>query len=300
MTHLFEYTHLNNNPMVSVCCMTYNQESFITQSIEGFLMQKTNFPIEIIIHDDASTDKTAQIIKQYAEKFPNLIIPILQTENQFSKREVGVLTHLVIPYSRGKYIALCEGDDYWVDPYKLQKQVDFLEANPDYTFSMGRVDVLTQKTGEVNKMKEFVNPIKKETYSLRDYLKSKFSQTSSFVFRNSPEPFPEWFSLVHGGDQSLVLVKTGKGKIKYHRDLFSIYRINEGSISFTATYNIYENSLETLKYWQLYLNNDYKLIFKIRSYNIRQYVKLGKCKYLINKIMCRMKIKCSAIVLKFL
>lgn len=291
---------MNKNPVVSVCCITYNHEPYIVQAIEGFLMQKTNFPIEIIIHDDASKDKTAQIVKQYAEKYPELITPIFQTENQYSKRQGGILNRFVFSKVRGRYIALCEGDDFWTDPYKLQKQVDFLEANPDYTFSMGRVDVLTQKTGKINKMKEHVNPLKKETYVLRDYLKARFSQTSSFVFRNSKEPLPEWFNRVHAGDQSLVIFKTGQGKIKYHPDLFSIYRINESSITFTAPYNIYERALETLKDWQLYLGNDYNQIFKIRSYKMRQFVKLSKSKYLMSKIIYRIKIRGADLVLKFL
>ena len=116
-------------PIVSICCITYNHENYIRDAIEGFLMQKTTFPIEIIIHDDASTDKTAEIVKSYAEKHPDLILPILQAENQYSKG-IPISTY-AYPKARGKYIAFCEGDDYWTDPYKLQKQVDFLESNPD-------------------------------------------------------------------------------------------------------------------------------------------------------------------------
>ena len=122
---------MKEKPLVSVCCITYNHELYIRQAINGFLMQKTSFPIEIIIHDDASSDNTARIIKEFADMYPDIIVPIYQTINQYS---LGIkpLQNIVWPIVRGKYIALCEGDDYWIDPLKLQKQVDFLEANPDY------------------------------------------------------------------------------------------------------------------------------------------------------------------------
>lgn len=118
-------------PLVSICCTTYNQEKYIRDSIEGFLIQKTTFPIEIIVHDDASTDNTALIVKEYAKKHPDLIVPIYQAENQYSQG-IKPWPNFVFPRARGKYIALCEGDDYWTDPNKLQKQVDFLEKNPEY------------------------------------------------------------------------------------------------------------------------------------------------------------------------
>ncbi|HPW37667.1 MAG TPA: glycosyltransferase, partial [Syntrophorhabdus sp.] len=121
-------------PFVSIGCTTFNHGKYIRECIEGFLLQKTDFPIEIIIHDDASTDNTPQIIDEYAKRYSGLIVPILQTENQYSKG-INPFISFVFPRARGKYIALCEGDDYWADPLKLQKQVDFLEANPDYVIS---------------------------------------------------------------------------------------------------------------------------------------------------------------------
>lgn len=121
---------MTNDPLVSICCITYNHEKYIQQCLEGFLIQKTTFPFEILIHDDASTDRTADIIREYETKYPDIIKPIYQTENQYSK---GVFISATYNWSRakGKYIALCEGDDYWIDPMKLQKQVDFLEAHPE-------------------------------------------------------------------------------------------------------------------------------------------------------------------------
>ena len=121
----------SNNIMVSVICTAYNHEKYIRDALEGFVMQKTNFKYEVIIHDDASTDKTADIIREYAAKFPNIIVPIFQKENQHSKK-ISITNTFIVPKIRGKYIAICEGDDYWTDQNKLQRQVDFLEANDEY------------------------------------------------------------------------------------------------------------------------------------------------------------------------
>ncbi|MFA7615940.1 MAG: glycosyltransferase [Weeksellaceae bacterium] len=117
------------NPLVSISCTTYNHEPYIRQCLDGFLMQQCDFEFEIVIHDDASTDETQEIIKEYQKKFPDIIKPIFQTENQYSKTGSGIMARYNFPRAQGKYIALCEGDDYWTDPLKLQKQVDILEKN---------------------------------------------------------------------------------------------------------------------------------------------------------------------------
>lgn len=120
-------------PLVSICSITYNHEPYIRQCLDGMLSQKTNFPFEIIINDDCSTDGTTEIIKEYVAKYPNIIRPIFHEENQYSKGVRGMFANFCFPKARGKYIALCEGDDYWTDPLKLQKQVDFLENNKEYS-----------------------------------------------------------------------------------------------------------------------------------------------------------------------
>lgn len=130
-------------PLVSISCITYNHEKYIRDAIEGFLMQKTTFPLEILIHDDASTDKTASIVKEYEQKFPHLIKPIYQTENQYSKKD-GTIGRIQRNRARGKYYAICEGDDYWIDPLKLQKQVDFLEQHSEYGLCYTKAKVYDQ------------------------------------------------------------------------------------------------------------------------------------------------------------
>ena len=127
-------TNCNEPLMVSIRCTAYNHEPYIRQCLEGFVMQKTNFRFEAIVHDDASTDGTADIIRAYAEKYPDIIKPILETENQYSKHD-GSLRRIMDAHTHGKYIAYCEGDDYWIDPLKLQKQVDWLEEHDDYVMS---------------------------------------------------------------------------------------------------------------------------------------------------------------------
>lgn len=134
-------------PLVSVACFAYNHGKYIRNAIEGFIMQKTTFPIEIIIHDDASRDNTAEIVMDYEIRYPKIIKPIYQRINQHSL-EIGRVTRLVYTSAAGKYLAICEGDDYWTDPYKLQKQVDFLENNPDYGLVHTELDHYYVKKGK--------------------------------------------------------------------------------------------------------------------------------------------------------
>ena len=137
---------LEKEIMVSVVCITYNHELFIEQAIQSILSQKTSFKFELIIHDDASPDNTQAIIKEYAEKYPSIIRPVLQKENQYSKGK-GI-SQFYVPLCRGKYYAYCEGDDYWVDPYKLQKQVEYLESNPSIPAVSGRYNII-DKSGNI-------------------------------------------------------------------------------------------------------------------------------------------------------
>ena len=122
---------INDNITVSICCVTYNHEKYIEQALKSFLEQKVDFKYEILIHDDASTDKTADIIRKYEKLFPDIIKPIYQSVNQYSIGITNITQRYNFPRAKGKYIAICEGDDYWTDKHKLQRQVSILESHPN-------------------------------------------------------------------------------------------------------------------------------------------------------------------------
>lgn len=137
---------MSNTPLVSIVCSTYNHASYITQCLEGFLMQKCNFPFEILVHDDSSSDSTPNIIRTYECRYPQIIKPIYQKDNKYSRGE-DIFFKYQCSRAQGKYIAICEGDDYWIDPFKLQKQVEFLEKNPQFSMCYTDIDRYNQQTG---------------------------------------------------------------------------------------------------------------------------------------------------------
>ena len=119
-----------NDIKVSVLCAAYNHEKYIRQCLDSILSQKTDFRIEVLVHDDASTDHTAEIIREYQEKYPDIVIPVFQKVNQYS-RNIHVSRTFLLPKARGEYIAICEGDDYWIDDSKLQLQADLMDKHPE-------------------------------------------------------------------------------------------------------------------------------------------------------------------------
>lgn len=138
----------SNLPLVAIRCITYNHELYIRDALDGFIMQKTDFPFVAIVHDDASTDGTADIIREYVAEYPDIIKPIYETENQYSKKDGSIqrIMQKACEETGAKYIALCEGDDFWTDPFKLQKQVDILEANPEIGMCYTKTRYLYQST----------------------------------------------------------------------------------------------------------------------------------------------------------
>lgn len=173
------------NPLVSISCAAYNHENCISKAIEGFLMQKTDFPIEILIHDDASTDKTVDIIESYRQLHPELIKTIYQKENQYSQG-VFFSYKYTWPKAKGKYIALCDGDDYWTDPNKLQKQIEFLENNPSFTMCYTDFSIINDE-GEILKKNGIGDRLKKDI-SYLDMLSGGIPKSSTIVFRKAMIP----------------------------------------------------------------------------------------------------------------
>jgi glycosyltransferase involved in cell wall biosynthesis len=221
--------NLINTPLVSVACITYNQAAFIHKTLKGFLAQKINFRYEIIIHDDASTDGTDHIIREYQAKYPELIFPIYQKENQFSKGIKRVLATFVFPKCKGRYIALCEGDDYWTDPLKLQKQVDFMEANPDYVICYHDA-VVVDGNGNVIKSSKLPDELKRD-FSGEELIKGNWILTLSMCFRNLLKDFPDESTRVHNGDTFLTSLLGNFGKGKYLSEIDpAVYRQHSGSV----------------------------------------------------------------------
>lgn len=187
-------------PLVAIRCITYNHEPYIRDALEGFVMQKTDFPFVAIVHDDASTDSTAVIIREYAEKYPDIIKPIYETENQYSKRD-GSLQKIMkeaCEASGAKYIAMCEGDDYWIDPLKLHKQVDFLESHPDFgmVYSDFNIYIESKKKSYNSIFKNYPIQFPKEYNDVSSFiLKKGYVAPPSWLFRKDLLSFPSIGSL---------------------------------------------------------------------------------------------------------
>lgn len=217
----------NTSPSVSICCLTYNHVSYIRQCLDGFVSQKTNFPFEVLVHDDASTDGTADVIKEYEARYPLLIKPIYQDINQYRQRRQVSATYNFARV-KGKYIASCEGDDYWTDPYKLQKQVDFLETHPDFSICFHPVMVLNQATGEMHPDTLADVPSETTIYDLATY--SNYIHTPSVMYRYSPDVNKKFGQIgnVGVGDYLYHILYAERGKIQKLPDYMAVYRQGVG------------------------------------------------------------------------
>ena len=217
--------------IISICCLAYNHENYIRKCLNGFIMQKTNFKYEVLVHDDASTDNTVQIIQEYEKKYPEIIKPIYQRENQYSKG-ISISREYQYPRALGKYIALCEGDDYWTDELKLQKQVDFLENNPEYSICVHQVTCHNCKTGIDSK---FTDQFENKEYSIDEIVSGtggKFATNSIVMLKNIPESMPDCFKAKGFGDFQLLIYGVIVGKCYYIADNMSVYNVQaQGSWS---------------------------------------------------------------------
>jgi glycosyltransferase involved in cell wall biosynthesis len=235
-----------NSPLVAVFMVTYNHENYIGQAIESVLIQKTSFPIKLFIGEDCSTDNTAAICLKYKEENPEII------DVRFNKQNLGAINNakqiLEASFSSGaKYIAMLEGDDYWTDSYKLQKQVEFLDTNEDFVICHHNMKVIYD-----NDTREPHLPIsteQKEITTIEDLARSGSIFTASSIFRNGLiTEFPEWFYKTSLGDYILFMLIAQYGKIKYFPDVMGVYRVHENGIWSKLPENIkLETQLSTLK-----------------------------------------------------
>lgn len=215
--------------IVSIITLTYNHEPYIRECLDGILMQQTSFKFELLIHDDASTDNTANIIREYESKYPEIIKPIYQIENQYSKKVPIGATYLY-PRAKGKYIALCEGDDYWTDPLKLQKQVDYLESHPDYVMCSHRFKQFFQD--EQRFFPDWYSDVTTDViYDLESLINGLwYHHPLSVVFRRSALYLDEYSRYPINTDAVLFfhLLKSGKG-ILFNQEC-AVYRIHQDGI----------------------------------------------------------------------
>lgn len=253
-------------PVVSICCITYQHVNFIREAVEGFLMQETTFPVEIIIRDDASTDGTAEIVREYQEKYPQLIRTILHTENQSSKGKRAFPE--IFAMARGEFIALCEGDDYWISPSKIQMQVGQMKKKPYASFCFHNtltVDELRIAKGEI------CPKDKSLLHSLDELFSVNFIHTSSILFRRSKfSGFPECLKNSPMGDWPLCILLAEKGPFLYLDEIMSHYRLHGGGNWSAKTQA--DRSEKTCLFFDLlldYFKNDQKYLSKvIRGYKM--------------------------------
>ena len=245
---------------VSVFMISYKHEKFIRQAIESVVTQKTNFPFELVISDDASPDGTRAICEEYKNKYPDIINLLPAIPN------IGPLpnTLRVMEACNGEYIAFCEGDDFWVSPDKLQKQVDFLDANSDYSMCFSDVKVV-EEPGVV-RQPDLI--FEKTTYIIDDFILSPVNiiPTPSLMVRNVFErPFPKFFGEALGGDMVIQLLIADKGKAYFMNEKLAAYRNHVEGMSKS------ENSVRT---WRDRLMKSYKSANKY--FNYRHKVPFGK------------------------
>ena len=256
---------MNQPYEISVYCLVYNHAAYIRQALDGFISQKTNFKFKVIVHDDASTDGSQEIIKQYAARYPDIIFPICQTENQYSKG-VKIFADIIAPRIDTKYVAVCEGDDYWCDENKLQLQFDYMESHPDCRLCTHDTKIITSDGCDTGRL---INGFgEHRDYDTCDVIAAGGSglfHTSSVLYRFADRlSLPSELTLPRIGDYPLAIYLSSLGEVHYMGRVMSARRINVGS-SWTAR-NMrdkekacahYEMMLQYLKTVDEYFNYQY-------------------------------------------
>lgn len=246
---------------VSIICWAYNHEKYIRQCLDGFVMQK-DVTFEIIIHDDASTDHTADIIREYENRYPKLFKPIYQSKNQYSQN-IDIAKEYMLPLITGKYVAVCEGDDYWTDPYKLKKQFDALESNPDCHMCLHRVEIVNEDGTSANKeipTCSFLSGRMTSDQFFETYKYTRYFHTTSFFFlakkykeyRNNP---PAFRRVAPVGDEAIIMYFAFIGNVYYIDMIMSNYRF-QSNASWSSFFHA-----NTKESWRIRENH----IFKMRK-----------------------------------
>lgn len=283
--------------LVSIQCLVYNHEPYLQQCLEGFVMQKTTFAFEAIVHDDASTDGSAAIIREYAEKYPNIIKPIIETENQYSKHD-GTLDRIMNEATSpsSKYIAFCEGDDYWIDPLKLQKQVNFLESHPEYVICSHDYICYDQNKMKLNEYSTYsflfnsiVNKKEYLEYTLVNYFNGWWTHPLTCVYRNGlylKEIPREKYKYFRDDVFFYYVLKNGKGALMH--DVMGVYRVHDNGAWSKLSF-IDRNESSMFNAYNIYLvEKDKRAFNKILhiQYEVLSYLReSGQWTYALRKVI---------------
>lgn len=275
-----QYKHqVKSNPTVSICVQTYNHDKFISECLDGILMQETSFDFEILLGEDNSTDNTRQICIEYAKKHPSKIKLFLHDRSNviyIDNTPTGRYNFIYnLNQAKGIYIALCEGDDYWTDHLKLQKQVDFLEQNKDYSICFHEVSTKNELNQKIEK-DNITNQNTPQTTTILDLAQENYIHTPSVVFRNTLKQFPPNFEKSPVGDYFLQLLNARSGKIYKIKDNMAVYRIHKGGVwSLDTSLNKQKKSIQL--YHLLVTSNEFshqttKILREILDQRINHYI----------------------------
>ena len=272
-----DQTNNNDEVMVSIIVDTFNHEKYISENLDSILSQVVNFNVEILVHDDCSHDNTVLIIKKYCEKYPNLIKPIFEKENQFSKG-IEIDSTFNYPRIKGKYVAMLEGDDKWIDNKKLLKQVNYLEKHKNISAYIARTIRFNMRDNSYGYYGLAIGSFNK-LYTLKDFIKGKDFSVSSFLARKEffIPPFPDFVNFFAGfTDIQLGFYFALRNKVYYSHKPMSLYRQYSSPSSFTSSFSkldinkkicIYENRVKVLKLLYGDCPNKYKKILSKRIRN---------------------------------
>ena len=280
-------------PIVSVRCTTYNQESYIEKALDSFLMQETDFPFEIIVHDDASLDRTADIIRVYEAKYPRIIKPIYEKDNQYSKQD-GSLRKIVDAACSGKYIAYCEGDDYWCDEKKLQRQYDVMEEHAECSLCTHIVQCVSERGMTLKQQYPpkglFDNNIVEQD-AFADALIAKslypFQTCSYFLRKSLLQENDVFFDFPACGDDKILRLCLCKGKVYFIHKVMSCYRtLSKGSWTCRNTRNV-KMQIDALSD-RLALDQKFD---EFSHYQFHNFVETGKKSLQIKMLVCNNQFK---------
>lgn len=303
-------------PSVAIRCLVYNHEKYLSNCLDGIVMQKTNFPYFAVVHDDHSNDRSVEIIKEYQRKYPDKIVAIFEEQNCYSTDWRIADRKIVNAYGNAKYIATCEGDDYWTDSYKLQKQVDFMESHQDYAVCAHETVIMDEQYNNEDVLystvvvkNSSIIPTTRTNYSFEDTLRGNIFHLSSILYRHKDLiEFPQWRYRISAGDMVLFRYLGSCGKTHWMPDVMSVYRGHAGSITNTeivynsaVRFNLLNIKVMRLlnRFWcrkyQMYI---YPIIAQYYADNAWLYTKksmrdFAQCRSMM-KLACRYN-KCSAL-----